>query len=438
MGTDLEIEAPRHAHQSVVKKTSPIRVGLLGCGAVGTEVARELLGPRSDVGGCSLAGVAVAHLDKKRKVELPSAILTGDAFSLVKDPTIDVIVELIGGLELPHALLRQALVEGKSVVTANKEVVALHGQELLDLADERKVGFHFEGSVGGAIPAVRTVAEYLSGDRIESLVGILNGTSNFVLTQVSSNGLSPEAATELAKTKGYAEQDPSEDINGTDAARKAAILGWLAFGRHIDPKDVFVRGIESLSADDVHAARRLGFITKLVVRVAESSGFVRASVEPEAIPGSDALASVDGSQNQIVIRTNLAGDLSLGGPGAGGPETASAVLGDIQRARRRAPSVRPRRREKIPRVLSRSEPPGRYLVRCRVTNIDIEDRIRGCLFGHGIGIDRVERFGVKDTKEIVMLTEHTDRGCIGRALKPLEDSGVVSHSVLKIGGVREA
>lgn len=432
MSANLELQA---LVPKVSKRPRLIRIGLLGCGTVGSEVARRLLAgspvadDRESTRG--LARVAVAHPAKERNVRLPPEIVTGDAFSIVKDPDIDVVVELIGGLAFPYGLLRQAFAEGKSVVTANKEVVAEHGEELAALAADCGVGFFFEGAVGGAVPLVSAVTEAFAGDRILGFVGVLNGTSNFVLSSVLRDGIEPDRAVGLARERGYAEQDATEDLNGQDAARKAAILASLAFGTRVVPDDVFVRGIEELSGEDVQAAHRLGYVTKMVVRADEYAGVVRVSVEPEAVPVADPLAAVDGSSNFLAIRSELAGTLTFTGAGAGGPETASAVLGDIERARWQRHA--PRRIGSRKRVLRRAEQPGPFLIRCLGPDRGLEAALRGHLFTHGIAVDRVDVSASARHVELSVVSDFGDRRCIEKALQPLERDGLVCQSVLKIG-----
>lgn len=429
MATELRRQTSLVEHRVTRPVQRSARIGLLGCGTVGSQVAKELL--RADNPRKRLERIAVAHLDKQRPVPIPADRLISDALSIVKDPEIDIVIELIGGLELPAALIRQALVEGKSVVTANKEVVALHGAELSALAYEHGVAFFFEGAVGGAVPMVSAVTESLAGDRIRGFAGVLNGTTNYILSSVAAGELSVADAIRQAQDKGFAESDPKDDLSGADAARKAAILASLAFGVKVHPADVFTRGIEDLSSDDVWAARRLGFDTKLLVTAEVYSGFLQVGVEPRAVPLSHPLAQVDGSTNTLVITSDLAGRLVFTGPGAGGRETASAVLGDLRRAVLGHPSPRYQTSLDAPRVSSRKDDPARFVVRCISTTPDPLGHIEGALFSHGIGVEHRETqdHGLPET---VIVTGIGERRCISKALATLDASGVQCVSLLKV------
>ena len=431
MATDLRQRNRTRIDARPLRPSATLKVGLLGCGTVGSEVARALSGERW-TRSLSLVQVAVADPTKRRPVNLDPPLLTTDAVSIVKDPEVDLVIELIGGIELPSILIRQALVEGKSVITANKEVVAHHGQEFAALAGERGVGFYFEGAVGGGVPMVAAITDALVGDRVLRFSGVLNGTTNYVLTTVSKTGVSTADAIHAAQEKGYAESDPSDDLDGSDAARKAAILASLAFGTSVSPRDVFKQGIEELSLEDVAAAGRVGFETKLIVTAQEYSGFLNVGVEPQAIPASEPLGRVDGSTNTLIVDCELAGRLVFTGPGAGGRETASAVLGDVRRALSESPGPQFSKNDGAPRVLSRKDVPGRFVVRCVSTDNNVAGRIQGCLFSIGVGTEDVHISEIGSIKEVVVVTGIGERGCIQRALKGLEREGIHCMSLLKI------
>lgn len=308
--------------------TDPLRVGLLGCGTVGSEVARLLRPP--GIPGLDLARAAVRDIRKPRAVTLPSGALTADALAVVKDPSIDVVVELIGGIDPALSLLRQALAEGKHVVTANKVLIASHGDVLAKIAAERSLALLFEGAVGGAVPMMRTLRTLASVDRVRSLAGVINGTTNFILSEME-RGTPHEVALARAQAAGYAEADPSDDLNGVDAACKLSLLCSAAFGVDVPPGDIARRGIQHLSTDQIRRAGSRGRRFKLIATAERrQDGSVAARVAPAALDRSHPLAQLEGEQNGLVLETECSGALSLFGRGAGGRPTAAAVLADLE------------------------------------------------------------------------------------------------------------
>lgn len=413
----------------VAPKPRTLRVGLLGCGVVGSEVARSLL--QGDAFGdvTPLNRVAVAHPEKQRLVDLPRGIVSDDALSIVKDPDIDIVVELIGGEVLPASLIRQALVEGKTVVTANKEVVAGYGAEFAALSREHGAGFYFEGAVGGAVPMVAAVSEALAGDGLRGFHGILNGTTNFILTQVSEGKGTVEEAVSLAQSLGYAEADPGADLSGADAVRKAAILASIAFKTAVSPQHVFARGIEGLSTEDVVGARRLGFELKLLASASVYGDHLDVAVEPCAISRGHPLAAVSGSTNRLVLDCELSGRLVFEGAGAGGRETAAAVLSDLRRAAVGAPAPDLVSELGAPKVAAPRDHPARFVARCLTSDPGAGEIIAGCLFGFGFGVEQLDR---SNPGEVALLTSIGERGCIQRALGTLEERGIACLSLIKV------
>lgn len=318
-----------------------VTVGVLGAGTVGGALIRRLIDDREEIAKKSgvdleLRLVAVRDLAKERDFELPADRITDQAIAVVSSPGIDVVVEAIGGLEPTGDLVLTALRSGKPVVTANKELIATRGEELHEAATRAAVPLMYEAAVGGGIPVIRPLAESLAGERIERVSGIVNGTTNFILTAMSKEGSSFEEALSKATELGYAEADPSDDITGRDAAFKTAILARLAFGEWIGPWEVEATGIDGITTQDVAEARSEGKVIKLL-GVAERLGEgVSARVAPVALEESHPLASVDGVTNAIFVEGPAIGRLLFTGPGAGGQPTASALLGDlIQVASRR-------------------------------------------------------------------------------------------------------
>jgi len=313
-----------------------VKVALLGCGTVGTQVARLLREQADDltarVGApVELVGIAVRRPNKHPQV--PAELLTTDSAALVAGAA-DVVVEVIGGIEPARTLLLAALRAGKSVVTANKALLAEHGAELFAAADASGADLYFEAAVAGAIPLLRPLRESLAGDRITRVTGIVNGTTNFILSAMDATGAGYGETLEEASRLGYAEADPTADVDGFDAASKAAILASLAFHTRVTASDVHREGIASVSAADIAAAKILGRTVKLLAlceRVTEPDGaeWVTVRVHPAMIPRSHPLASVGGAFNAVFVEADAAGQLMFYGQGAGGAPTASAVLGDL-------------------------------------------------------------------------------------------------------------
>ena len=311
-----------------------LRVGVLGCGNVGSALCR-LIVDHADVvrarAGTDLevAAVAVRDLAKTRDVPVGADVFTDDPARVVADPSVDVVVEMMGGVEPARTLILQALAAGKPVVTANKELLATHATELLAAAEATGVDLLFEASVGGGIPLIRPLRESLAGDRIRRVLGIVNGTTNYILTRMTEDGSPFSDVLAEAQRLGYAEPDPTADVGGHDAAAKAAIVASIAFGAQVVSEDVSREGIAGVTADDIASARELGYVVKLLAIAEEADGAVAVRVHPAMVPVSHPLASVRDSFNAIFIEGAAVGQLMLYGRGAGGNPTASAVLGDL-------------------------------------------------------------------------------------------------------------
>ncbi|WP_300768368.1 homoserine dehydrogenase [uncultured Bifidobacterium sp.] len=312
--------------------TSPIRIGLLGAGTVGSQTARLIVEQREDLSqriGRDIELVGVACLDPD-EVDVPwidKSLLTTDTAGLCE--RCDIAVELIGGLEPARTFVLKAIESGASVVTANKALLAKHGTEIYEAAAARGVDIYFEAAVGGAIPIVRPLRESLVGDSITSMLGIVNGTTNYILDEMTVKGLDFDVALRDAQEKGYAEADPTGDIEGYDAANKAAIMATLGFHTPVSIDDVTVEGITSITADDIAAATAERKVIKLLAVVENGEDGVSARVYPALIDESHPLASVHGSFNAVFVKAKAADDLMFYGRGAGGAPTASAVVGDV-------------------------------------------------------------------------------------------------------------
>jgi len=319
----------------------PIRIGLLGAGSVGSQVARLLIENREElakrVGAeLELVGIAVRNKSAKRDVELPKELITEDAESVILGS--DIVIELAGGIEPAKTWIKMALNAGADVITANKALIAAHGTELTALAQQFGAQLYYEAAVGGAIPIIRPLRASLAGDKINRVMGIVNGTTNYILDQMETTGASFEDALSEAQALGYAEADPTADVEGFDAASKAAILAGLAFHSEMPVEKVHREGITSITALQIETARQAGYTVKLLAiceRAGENREGLVARVHPTLIPLDHPLAAVRGAYNAVFVEAESAGRLMFYGAGAGGKETASAVLGDLVSAAKR-------------------------------------------------------------------------------------------------------
>ncbi|ROS54661.1 homoserine dehydrogenase [Frigoribacterium sp. PhB24] len=380
-----------------------VRVALLGAGSVGSQVARLLLEQGDDFAGragagLELVGIGVRDVDAPRDVDLPHELFTTDVESLIVGA--DIVVELIGGLEPARSYVLQALNSGADVITGNKALLASHGTELFDAAEQVGAQVYYEAAVAGAIPIIRPLRDSLAGDRVQRIMGIVNGTTNFILDRMDTDGSSLEDALATATALGYAEADPTADIEGYDAAQKAAILASLAFHTAVPLAAVHREGITSVTHDQVVAARKAGYVVKILAiceRLVDDEGVegVSARVYPALVPLSHPLAAVHGAKNAVFVEAESAGDLMFYGAGAGGVETASAVLGDLVSAARRhvigGPGVAESTHANLPVF-----PIGRVSTRYQIT-LDVADQpgvlaeVAGVLSEHGVSVHNVEQ-----------------------------------------------
>jgi homoserine dehydrogenase len=314
-----------------------VGIGILGGGVVGGSLAHKLLSDHKVIAAKTgldlrLIRVAVRDLDKARP--FPNEYATDHSEEVVDDPDVDLVVELMGGLEPAGTLVRRALAAGKPVVTANKQLVADQGPSLFEQAASNGVSLMLEAAVGGGIPIIRPLSESLAGERITSVMGIVNGTTNFILTEMSQAGAPYAEVLAEAQRLGYAESDPTADVSGADAAAKATILAGLAFGVWVPMEQVYTEGIEGIDTVDLGFAARLGYDVKLL-GIAESTGAgVSVRVHPSLVPATHPMAAIRGAQNAVFVSGPALGELLFSGPGAGGDPTATAVLGDVVTAAR--------------------------------------------------------------------------------------------------------
>lgn len=399
--------------------TGSVKVGLLGLGTVGGDVARILLTRTDEIDvraglRIELARVAVRDVTKERSADVPAALLTDDANSVVSDPMIDVVVETIGGVDSAQRLISEALAAGKHIVTANKELIALAGADVMAAAEASGTSVLFEASVAGGIPVIRPMRESLAGDRVKRVMGIVNGTTNFILTRMADTGESFDDALAEAESLGYAETDPSADVDGHDAASKLAILASLAFGGQVVAGDVDREGIRAVTPVDIAAAHALGYEVKLLAVADSAPEGIAARVHPAMLPKTHPLASVRNEFNAVFIEAEEAGELMFFGRGAGGAPTASAVVGDIVEAARNARSGR--RGAGFPGGRARIRPAGQSSARYyMVMSVDDQPGVLSAVAGvfatHGVSISSVrqEGFGVEATLVLITHSAPEDR-----------------------------
>ncbi|MCU1462423.1 MAG: homoserine dehydrogenase [Acidimicrobiales bacterium] len=424
--------------------SSVVRIGLLGCGNVGGALVglideqRDAIAARTGL-ELHVTRVAVRNLTKERDVVLPDGVLTHDAAAIVDDADVDVVVEVIGGIEPARALVLAALEAKKPVVTGNKELLANVGAELFEAAEKAGVDLLFEASVGGGIPLIRPLRESLAGDRIRRFMGIVNGTTNYILTRMTEAGATYADALAEAQGLGFAERDPTADVEGFDASAKAAILASIAFGASVVAGDVYREGISAVTAADIAFADRLGFVVKLLAVGEAVDGEVAVRVHPAMIPKDHPLASVRESFNAVFIEGAAVGELMLYGRGAGGRPTASAVLGDLIDA-----SLNLRRGSAagvghLPRAKVRAidELRSQYYL-----NVEVYDRpgvlaaVAGVFGDHGVSIRSMEQEGLGDEARLVFITHTATERDVQATIHDLRGLDVVDRvgSMLRVIG----
>jgi len=431
--------------------TRPLRVAVLGCGSVGSQVVRLLSEQAGDLAArigapLELVGVAVRRLDAPREVEVPDGLLTTDAAGLVG--RADVVVEVIGGIEPARTLILSALEHGAAVVTANKALLAADGPTLFEAAEKADRDLFYEAAVAGAIPILRPLRESLAGDRVTRVLGIVNGTTNFILDKMDTSGAGFAEALEEAQELGYAEADPTADVEGFDAAAKAAILASLAFHSRVTVDDVHREGISEVTAADVQSAAEMGSVVKLLaiaeLRSDDGDGeAVAVRVHPAMIPRTHPLASVREAFNAVFVESEAAGQLMFYGPGAGGSPTASAVLGDLVTvARNRLSDTRgPGESAYADRPVL---PMGETLTRYHVA-IDVDDRagvlaaVATAFADHGVSIQTVKQEGRGEDAQLVVVS-HTARDAqLAATVEQLRGMDIVREvtSVMRVEGESE-
>jgi homoserine dehydrogenase len=390
-----------------------VRVGLLGAGTVGSAVIRLLHDLADDVArraGVRLIVGRVAVRDPARARDVPLApdAFTTDVRAVVDDPDIDIVCELIGGLDPARELVLRAFANGKSVVTANKELLAAHGEELFAAADEAGRDLYFEASVAGGIPLIRPLRESLAGERVDRILGIVNGTTNFVLTQMGDHGWTAEEAMAEAQRLGFAEADPTADVEGFDAAAKCAILASVAFGARVVSADVYREGISRVTPEDFRDSAKLGYAIRLLAIAELDDEEIAVRVHPAMIPDAHPLASVRGASNAVFVEGPRIGQLMFYGAGAGGDPTATAVVGDLVSVARnlvqgaRGPSTAPSGERKVRPM---GETHDQYYLKLRVEDQPgVLAEVAARFAANGISIERVWQEGFGDEATLSFIT----------------------------------
>ncbi len=427
----------------------PLRLALLGCGSVGSQVVRLIREHADDltarVGApIELVGVAVRRPELQRDEDVPKELLTADAEGLVSSGDVDLVIEVIGGIEPARTLILKALENGASVVTANKALLAEDGSTLFAAAEKAGRDLYYEAAVAGAIPILRPLRESLAGDKVRRVLGIVNGTTNYILDKMDTSGSGFTEALEEAQELGYAEADPTADVEGYDAAAKAAILASLAFHTRVTAADVYREGISDVTASDVAAAREMGCVVKLLAICELTEGpdgpAVSARVHPAMIPRAHPLASVREAFNAVFVESDAAGQLMFYGPGAGGAPTAGAVLGDLVTvARNRLNDVRGVGESAYAQceVLPMGDTRTSYHVA-----IDVDDRagvlaqVATTFAEHGVSIQTVRQEGRGDDAQLVVMSHRAPDKDLAATIEKLRTMANVHDvsSIMRVEG----
>ncbi|MEU9579851.1 MULTISPECIES: homoserine dehydrogenase [Streptomyces] len=427
-------------------RTRPLKVALLGCGVVGSEVARIMTTHAADLAArigapVELAGVAVRRPDRVRAGIDPSLITT-DATALVKRGDIDVVVEVIGGIEPARTLITTAFQHGASVVSANKALIAQDGAALHAAAEEQGRDLYYEAAVAGAIPLIRPLRESMAGDKVNRVLGIVNGTTNFILDKMDTTGAGYQEALDEATALGYAEADPTADVEGFDAAAKAAILSGIAFHSRVLLDDVYREGMTEVTAADFASAKEMGCTIKLlaICERAADGGSVTARVHPAMIPLTHPLASVRGAYNAVFVESEAAGQLMFYGPGAGGSPTASAVLGDLVAVCRNRLAGATGPGDSAYAALPVS-PMGEVVTRYHIS-LDVADKpgvlaqVATVFAEHGVSIDTVRQQGKDGEASLVVVTHRASDASLSGVVEALRGLDTVRGvaSIMRVEG----
>ncbi|GIH90028.1 homoserine dehydrogenase [Planobispora siamensis] len=424
-----------------------LRVALLGCGVVGSQVIRLMREQADDLAArvgapLELAGVAVRRPGRARDVEVDPELITTDAEALVTRDDVDIVVEVIGGIEPARSLILAAMNSGKSVVTANKALLAEDGATIHRAARDNSVDLYFEAAVAGAIPLIRPLRESLAGDHVHRVLGIVNGTTNYILDKMDSSGASFSDALEEAQALGYAEADPTADVEGFDAAAKAAILAGIAFHSRVTAADVHREGITEITATDVASAKAMGYVIKLLAICARSEDgrSFGVRVHPAMIPRTHPLAGVREAYNAVFVEAESAGQLMFYGAGAGGAPTASAVLGDIVAVGRNRLAGTRGPEESTYADLT-VHPVGETVTRYHVS-LDVADkpgvlaRVADMFAKQDVSIQTVRQEGLGADAQLVLVTHRASDAALSATIDSLRELDIVRDvvSVMRVEG----
>ena len=422
-----------------------LKVGMLGCGNVGSQIARLLVANKADLASragaqLELVKVAVKDINAKRD-GIATSLLTDDPYSVVNDSEIDLIIEVIGGISPAKELILAAFKNGKSVVTANKALLAKEGAALYQAAGEANVDLYYEAAVAGAIPILRPLRESLVGDHVTRIMGIVNGTTNYILTKMDESGTAFADALKQAQELGFAEADPTADVEGIDASDKAAILAGLAFHSRVTDKDVYREGITKITATDVKVAKAMDMVIKLLaITELTASGEISVRVHPALISRTHPLASVRESFNAVFVEAQSAGQMMFYGKGAGGEPTASAVLGDLVAIARHKVlgGIGPKESDYASlKIAPMGETKTRYLIRLNVADKPgVLESVAHVFASQSVSIQTVRQTGAGDKAELIIMTHTSTESALSATVKELGKLPAVTDvaSVLRVEG----
>lgn len=417
-----------------------IRIGLLGLGTVGSGVVKIIQDHQDKLMhqvGCpvTIKKVLVKDIDKKREADLPKEVLTTEVYDVIDDPEVDVIIEVIGGVEQTKQYLLDALSAKKHVVTANKDLIAVYGSELLAAAKENGCDLYYEASVAGGIPILRTLEEGLSSDRITKMMGIVNGTTNFILTKMIKEKSPYEEVLKEAQDLGFAEADPTADVEGLDAARKMAILARLGFSMNVDLDDVKVKGISRITDEDISFSKRLGYTMKLIGIAQRDDNKIEVSVQPTLLPDHHPLGAVHNEYNAVYVYGEAVGETMFYGPGAGSMPTATSVVSDLVAVMKNMrlgvngnSFVAPQFERNLKQP---SDIYAQQFLRIHVKDqVGSFSKITSAFSERGVSFEKILQLPIKghdDLAEIVIVTHHTSEEDFSDILQNLNDLEVVQE-----------
>lgn len=416
-----------------------IKIGLLGLGTVGTGVYRLIQAHKEQLEsqlGCSIKieKILVRKIDKKREIKIDNSILTTEAADILGNSAIDLVIEVMGSKEVSYNYIRQALEQGQTVITANKDVIADNGRELHEVAYRHQADLFYEASVAGGIPVIRGLVEGLASDKVYKLMGIVNGTTNYILTKMYDQGLAYDFALKKAQELGFAEPDPTSDVEGLDSARKMTILASLAFSMGISMDDVYIKGISGVTAEDIEAIKALGYTIKLIGYAGIENESVEVSVQPTLLPLDHSLAAVKDEYNAVSIFANAVGETMFYGPGAGSMPTAMAIVSDVIRAvknQRLGVKGKSYWKPNVPHKLkTAADIRSKFFLRLRVKDeVGVLRDITQVFAKHQVSFESVMQTSVEIEGQaiIVLIVHQASVNHFMRALKEVEDLAVVDR-----------